>query len=177
MLKYQFQLSLVVLTLLVTSIGCGKQKPSDLPPLFPCKITVMQGGQPLPGASVTLFADGHQVRFTLGAVTDKNGVATIKTNIDWEGAPEGKYKVCIKKIVVPSSSGSNDDPSGQVGTEEYNKKLAEASAQVKSLVDSKFLRPRNTPASITVTSSGIDETVDVGAAVDEFWNDVSRTSG
>ena len=163
---------LIILSLFSFS-GCGgKKKPSDLPPLYPVMITVVQDGNPLEGATVSLIADGANVRFTTAGVTDKNGVATIKTDIDWPGAPAGKFKVCISKVVTPP-----DDPvDASLSYEEGRAKAKANLAQTKSMVNSKFLRPRTTPFAIEVTERGVTETLDVGAVVDDLWDNVTGGS-
>ena len=165
-----------ILVLVATSACNQKKKPADMPQLFPCEITVVQDGKPLEGATVNLTADGTSLRFTVAAKTDKNGVAKIKTDIDWPGAPAGKYKVCISKVVAPEVDNTTPIPSDPVEYAAYQKKLAESSAQTKSLVDSKYLRPHTTPESIEVTASGYKATIDVGPAVDQLWNNVSGSS-
>jgi len=168
-----FILIVLVVVLLVTSSACNKkQKPADLPPLHPVKLTVIQDGNPMEGATVSLIADGTNVRFTTAGVTGKDGVATIKTDAEWPGAPAGKYKVCIKKLVMPPE----DPADASLSFEERKAKAGARSDQTKSVVDSKFLRPRTTPLSIEVTENGVTETLDVGAAVDELWNSVLSSS-
>ena len=164
--------SLLLLSLFCFS-GCGgKKKPADLPPLYPVKLTVVQDGNPLEGATVSLIADGTNVRFTTAGVTDANGVATIKTDIDWPGAPVGKFKVCISKVVTPPEEPSD----ASLSYEERRAKAGARLAQTKSVVDSRFLRPRTTTLGIEVTESGVTETFDVGAAVDDLWDKVSGGS-
>ena len=172
-----FALSGITAVLLFVASGCGgKKKPADLPPLYPCEITVIQDGKPLEGATVSLNADGTSLRFTVAAKTDKVGVAKIKTDIDWLGAPVGKYKVCIRKVVAPATDTSEEIPSDPTAYAEYQKKLASQSAQTKSLVDRKYLRPHTTPVSIEVTESGFSDTIDVGTAVDDLWDNVTKSS-
>ena len=171
MKKYYF--SYLLLLSLFCFYGCdGKKKPADLPTLYPVKITVIQDGKPLEGATVNLVADGANVRFTTGSITDKNGVATIKTDRQWPGAPAGKYKVCIKKVVAPEA-----DPSeASLTHEEQQAKAAERGKQTKSLVNAKYLRANTTEFSINITESVVTETFDVGAAVDDLWDKVTGGS-
>jgi len=171
MKNYLF-VSMLCLSLVCFS-GCGgKQKPTDLPPLFPVKITVIQDGKPLEKAVVSLSADGTKVRFTIGGITDQNGVATLKTDGEWPGAPAGKYKICINKTVVPEPDPGED----ALSREEQNAKAAERNKLTKSVVNSKFSRPNSTTFSIEVTDSRVTETCDVGAAVDDFLNRISGGS-
>jgi len=170
-------LSASLLLVLLCFSGCGgEQKPADLPPLHPVVVTVIQDGMPLEGATVLLMPEGTSTRFSSGGVTDKNGVATIKTDAKYPGAPEGRYKVTIKKTVEPSTAPVDNS----LSYEEQQAKAADISKQTKSVVDSKFLKFGSTPFSIAVTSSGVTETLDVGAAVDDLWDKVlggSSSSG
>ena len=168
--------SLLIVSLLCL-FGCGgKKKPSDLPALHPVKLTVIQDGQPLEGATVNLVAEGRDVRFTTAGITDKNGVATIKTDIDWAGAPEGKFKVCISKVVAPSTTPVDTSLSFDEQRKQAMENQAARSAGTKSVVNSKFRKPNTTDFSIEVTEAGITETFDVGEAVDELWDKVSGGS-
>ena len=172
-----YTLSGFIFLALLIFCGCGgKKKPADLPLLHPCKITVIQDGKPLEGATVSLTAQGTPLRFTTAAITDKQGVAVIKTDIDWPGAPEGKYKVCIKKVVAPKTDSTENAPSDPAQYAEYQKKLAESSDLTMSYVDSKYLRPRTSPVEIEVKPGGFEDTVDVGPAVEQKWNDVTKSS-
>ena len=166
-------LHILLLLSLFCFVGCGgKKKPDDLPPLYPVKITVMQDGKPLERATVRLVADGSNTRFTTGSVTDKNGVAIIKTDGQWPGAPEGKYKVLVQKIVTPEADPSEDS----LSYEEQQVKAAERNKQTKSVVDSKFMNLKTTTLAIEVTTSGATETFDVGAAVNDPLDSVSSSS-
>jgi len=176
-----FAFAVIAVMLLVTTSACSqKKKPADLPQLYPCEITVIQDGQPLEGAIVGLIADGHNTRFPSAAISDNKGIAKIKTDSLWPGAPAGNYKVTISKTVLPVLDLPKEIPDATAdpkGYAEYRQKVGEMSGKTKSVVDQKFLRPNSTPESIEVTSSGYKGTIDVGAAVDELWENVSRSSG
>ena len=169
----------IAVVLLVASSGCnGKKKPADLPALYPCQITVMQDGKPLEGALVRLHSD-KSLRFTTSGVTDNQGVANIKTDVSWPGAPEGKYKVCVQKVVTSSAQDLPKEvpnpTTDRAGYAEYRKKAAEI-GKATSYVDKKFLRPNSTPVTAEVTTSGCTQTVDVGAAVNEPWDSLTKSS-
>lgn len=81
---------------LVVFVGCnGKKKPDGLPKLFPCSVTITQGGSPLEGATVSLFSDSSS--WGAAGTTNESGVAKIFTYGDFAGAPEGVYKVTVEK--------------------------------------------------------------------------------
>lgn len=162
-----------LLLALLSFSGCSnEQKPADLPTLHPVELTVIQDGKPLEGATVLLMPTGTSTRFSSSAVTDKSGVAAIKTDAKYPGAPEGKYKVCISKVVAPSAAHVDNS----LSYEEQQSKIAESAKQTKSVVDSKFLKFGTTTFSIDVTSTGVKETLDVGAAVDDLWDKVTGSS-
>ncbi len=145
--------------------GCGgPKKPSDLPELYPCKIKVIQDGQPLEGASVQLNDPASTSRFVVGGVTNAEGVAELKTDGKFKGAPAGKYKVLISKIFVPEIP-NEVPPEDPEAKKEYDKKINELNAQQADTIDVKFKRPTQTPAEIEVTSSGAEAEFDVGAKV------------
>ncbi len=150
---------------LASIVGCGgPKKPADLPELFPCSITIIQDGQPLEGASVQLNDPSSSSRFVVGGTTDEKGVAVIRTDGQYPGAPVGKYKVLVSKIYVPElpSEAPPEDPEAR---KEYDKKVQEMNAQQADTVDLKFKRPTQTPAEIEVTTAGAELTVDVGEKV------------
>ena len=92
-------ITLIVATLSVT--GCSNDsRPNDLPPLFPCKITITQEGTPLGGATVTLEPQGMEnTKYRSSSVTDDTGKAVLCT-YGFPGVPAGKYKVCVVKYVI-----------------------------------------------------------------------------
>ena len=154
---------LAIVTLGVFGCG-GPKKPSDLPELYPCKIKVIQDGQPLEGASVQLNDPEKTSRFVVGGVTDDKGVAEVKTDGKFKGAPAGKYKVLISKVFVPEIP-DEVPPEDPEARKEYDKKINELNAQQADTIDVKFKRPTQTPAEIEVTSGGVEAEFDVGATV------------
>lgn len=165
---------LVCSLVVVLALGCtqGPPRPADMPSLYPCQVKVIQDGKPLEGASVSLTAKDGNVRFTTAGITDKNGIAVIKTDINWEGVPEGKFYVCVSKVVTPDIVVSQEKPKSAAEFAAQDQERAKRAAQTKSVVDKKFLRPNTTPITVDVTRSGVNETVDVGAAVAERLDDV-----
>ncbi|MDR0870599.1 MAG: hypothetical protein LBN39_07375, partial [Planctomycetaceae bacterium] len=79
--------------------GCNG-KPSDVPKLFPCKITVKKEATPIVGANVILGSDVAGSMWASSGTTDSSGVAKIHTNrLKWqsEGIPAGEYTVVLSK--------------------------------------------------------------------------------
>jgi len=155
---------------LVCFAGCGgPQRPADLPDLYPVRITVVQDGQPLEGATVIMMAEDTPLRFAIAGITNSSGVATIHTDIDWPGAPAGRYLATVRKVVAPTADMSLDYEAQQAAA-------AAAAGQTRSLVNSKYLRFNTTDLRVEVTSSGATATFDVGPAVDELWDNVAGGS-
>lgn len=169
-------LSLAFVAASVVAFGCGgPKKPADLPELHPVKITVVQDGQPLEGATVTLAPNDASMRFVVGYKTDKSGVAEIRTQGEWKGAPAGTYKVLISKVDVKDTSELGPPPTDPDAKKEYDAKLAELSGQSADTVDPKYGKANTTPEEIEVAAGGVEKTIDVGAKVSVTF-DESRPS-
>jgi len=92
-------ISFILVAALMT--GCAKDnRPSDLPPLYPCAITITQDGSPLVGATVHLVpVAAENAKYQASTVTDEKGKAVL-TTYGFDGVPAGRYKVCVWKTVV-----------------------------------------------------------------------------
>ena len=158
-------LSVLFALAVVTFCGCNRvEKPADLPELYPCKISVIQDGQPLEGATVILADEASQLRFSVGGVTNAQGVVEVKTDGKFVGAPAGKFKVLISKVFVPEMD-LGTPPEDPVAKAEYDKKVQEFNSQQADTVDTNYKSFGTTPASIEVTTAGAEASFDVGAKV------------
>lgn len=94
----------LTLTLSVFS-GCGGQKlPDGFPKVYQVTVNVVQDGKPLEGANVLFYAeDEANSRWGIGGCTDATGNAIMAVNGKYKGAPAGKYKVTVTKIVTESN--------------------------------------------------------------------------
>jgi len=93
MKKYFF---LIVLFLIC---GCSK-KPGDVPKLYPCQVTVMNGTSPIADADVILGITNESLMCSTSGRTNSSGVAVIQTSrLAWRGngAPAGEYIITISK--------------------------------------------------------------------------------
>lgn len=161
---------------LAAVVGCGgPKKPADLPDLYPVKITVIQDGQPLEGASIMLNDPSLQVRFVMGGQTDAKGVAEIKTDGQFPGAPAGEFKVTVRKTTKPEIT-DEVAPSDPAERAEWEKKQAEISAQMADTVDLKFGDMSKTPETITVAPGGVEKTIDVGEKVNIPFSESRKSS-
>jgi len=82
--------------------GCAKNdgRPADLPPLFPCEITITQEGTPLSGATIVLESFGEtKVTYFPSGITNESGKAVLST-YGFNGVPAGTYKVTARKTIV-----------------------------------------------------------------------------
>ncbi len=97
------KISLVIVTLLglvfMTQFGCGgPKKPSDLPKLYSCTLTVTQDGSPLAGATVLLFSEDKSLnKWNISGITDASGVVKMNTH-NFKGVPVGNYIVTVTKV-------------------------------------------------------------------------------
>jgi len=124
----------------ITKVTLRPEK--TLPDLFPCKITITQGGRPLEDATVQLVPEKDAFDFDFPwyiiGKTDANGTAKIFTHTDHAGAPAGKFKVLVSKIDEESS-------------------MRYVKAEYGDLA--------KTPHSITITRGINEATFDVGEAI------------
>jgi len=161
---------------LIAVVGCGgPKKPADLPELYPVKITVIQDGQPLEGASVMLNDPSLKIRFVMGGQTDAQGVAEIKTDAQFPGAPAGEFKVTVRKTTEPETS-DEIAPTDPAERAEWEKKQAELANQMADTVDLKFGDMAQTPETITVGPGGAEKTVDVGEKVNVPFSESRKSS-
>jgi hypothetical protein len=138
--------------------GCGDStRPTDLPKLYSCKITVTQDGKPLEGATVTLLAKTPSKYGVSSATTDVSGTAVLCT-YGFNGVPLGEYGVTITKIGVEDAKESK--------TIEVNP--IQIGGKVYSYDDAVFGDENNPPHTIMVTEKGATETFGVGMPVRIF---------
>lgn len=154
-----------VVTLLLT--GCGEKRPEGMPPLTPCELTVTQENAPLAGATVSLIPADGMAQWNVVSITDEKGVAKILTNGQYNGAPEGNYKIIIIKIEMEAQTGAAVPKPGEPGYDEAVANLGnKPSAKRYFLIDKKFTNPASTPLSIEIKGSApIKQNLDAGKAV------------
>jgi len=79
-------------------VSCSK--PSDLPGLVSCEITVTNGGTPVDNVRVSMKDESSAGSWSIHGTTNPSGVAkmsTTYTRYTGSGVPVGKYKVAVSK--------------------------------------------------------------------------------
>ncbi|MBQ1278652.1 MAG: carboxypeptidase regulatory-like domain-containing protein [Thermoguttaceae bacterium] len=155
------------LAALASAVGCGQKLPDGMPKLNPTTIKVIQDGQPLADAMITLQSADGSSKWSSGGTTDATGVATIVTHGQYKGAPTGKYKVAVSKTVgegTPPPPKPYDAESERV----YNEYIASGATYTEFfVVDPQFRLVDTTPLELEVVDGKNDLEVNVGEAVHE----------
>ncbi|MDR1385335.1 MAG: hypothetical protein LBJ67_16015 [Planctomycetaceae bacterium] len=98
---------LIGLLMFVWCLGCGKKLPEGMPPLQSCTLIMLQDGKPVDDVLVRLYPmDKSLSKWTVGAISQKNGEAVLKTLGQYNGAPAGKYKVTAMKTLIQDVEGA-----------------------------------------------------------------------
>ena len=134
--------------------GCFQKLPPDLPKLYPCEVQVLMKGEPLADAFVGFAPD--EGKWSAMGTTDEKGTTMLKTNFQYEGVPQGSYKIIITKIIEKTTriDASHADPD----VEGSGRTVMEV-----SLLDDCFKTEKETPLSFTV------EAKKKNAVVFEVW--------
>jgi len=153
---------IIPLMLVVFTIaGCAKNdgRPKDLPPLFPCEITITQEGNPLSGATIALESFGEaKTTYLPSGITDESGKAVLST-YGFKGAPADMYKVTVRKTVVEDVK--------QV-TDGYGDLVNDGGVEYRT-VERQYSYPDTTPHEIEVTTGKgtTQASFDVGKPIKE----------
>ena len=97
--------SIVLLSLaicLLSCLGCSPSVPA-LQNLSPVEIQVVRDGNPVEGIQVVLYSEEPQGAVGCNALTDRRGVAVLKTSVQTKaakGVKPGAYKVVFTKNVA-----------------------------------------------------------------------------
>ncbi|MDD3468541.1 MAG: hypothetical protein PHE53_01010 [Thermoguttaceae bacterium] len=144
---------IMVLGLLLI-VGCGgKPTPEGFPDLVPCQVEVIQDGKPLAEATVGFVSD--QLQWAVGGVTNEQGVAQMYTHGDFEGSPEGDFRVTITKTVIEGAPTPE-----QLASPSFSGRGGEAF----DYVDLQYKDPKNTPFQVKVSGT-TREKFDVGKPI------------
>ena len=159
---------LLLLTLSVVFFvpGCQEKTPEGFPKLIKnASVTVIQDGNPLADAKVTLYSDDPAIKWTIGGKTDANGAAKLVTHGQYPGAPAGTFQVTVSKREEPQYQNQTPAP-GQSDAEFMAARAAE-NLSAYQLVDLSYGQRKTTKAVVEISDSNPGGTVDVGKAVRE----------
>ena len=136
----------------VLVVGCSQQlRPDGFPPLYPATVLVIQDGQPLGGAMISLYrADDSPQKWGIFGITNSNGRAVLLTHGTHSGVPEGEYVVTVtKQEEVEISSRAESTV-----TESFTR------------VEEQYVDPKKSPLRIHIQKKGKNyEEIDVGKPV------------
>jgi hypothetical protein len=160
------KITFFLLLLIFLCWGCNG-RPTDIPEVFPCKITVRNGTASIAGASVTLGLEQGSNTWSSSGITDTSGVAEIKTvHLNWKGTgvPTGKYIVIIAKEPDTSSLTTKDYESMSMDERErYSLEMEKKIAALPREVPIKLSQFTTSPLRITV-ENGKENTLNVDVA-------------
>lgn len=154
MLKISLELSFVIIFALALTAGCGgKKRPSDMPDIYSCQITITQENAPLEGATVLFVSDDPALaHWSVGGKTDEKGKAIMKTHAAFIGAPAGTFTVILsKEELIP-----NGEPKIVRG-EKMTPPMT-----LYSLIDPKFTTKEKSPLKITIEKKKNEQTFEIG---------------
>jgi hypothetical protein len=158
MRKFTFIVAAIIVISTLAS-GCSRNddRPTDLPSLFPCTITVTQDGVPLAGATVSLVSS-TEAKYRSSSITDEKGNASMIT-YGFPGVPEGKYKVTVRKEIMDDMVYGENQSTGE--------KNALIRYKTYRTVDPTYSSANHSPYEIEITNSKrrTQQTFDVGKAV------------
>jgi hypothetical protein len=132
-----------LLGILVFFAGCGSKLPDDLPKLYPAQIEVTAGSEKLAGAIVTLSLIGSGGE-SVGGVTGADGIAKLHTRGLYDGAPVGKYKVCVNWVVLDA------EPTGTQPESKRHNEQIEREIIGRSGLEPGYGDRKNTPLEVEI---------------------------
>lgn len=144
--------------------GCGKSdRPDDLPPLNPCKLTIVQEGKGLADAFVSMYSTDPTFKWVVAGNTDAQGVVQPTTHSRFPGVPVGDYKIVVSKIERSDQGNRSLVPDGEQSS-------GQKSVEIFQLVEKKFSDVSTTPLTLSIQKGSNAQTFDVGKPVREKNN-------
>ena len=130
-----------------------------MPPLVDCTITLKYSdGKPAQDVTVVLTPVSQGLdKWPSAGKTDASGKAKIVTYGQYPGAPEGEYKIVLKKIEIVGEVNSEDGTARQTEPIEYY-----------SLVGADYTTPETTPLTLTVGKKAVSENFEIGEEAREL---------
>jgi len=153
--------SLVALSgILIFFVGCGSNLPDDLPKLYPAQIEITAGDEKIAGAIVTLSLIGGGGE-SVGGGTDADGIAKLYTRGLYDGAPAGKYKVCVNWVVMDAgAAGQKPVPTDPDELKRYNEQI-EREGVGRSGLEPGYGDRKNTPLEVEIVKGNNSLSIEV----------------
>ena len=133
-MKNLYCAALVVLSLAVVA-GCSG-KPKGFPKVTKCEIVVVDGGTPIEGVEISMFAETPISGALVGGKTDANGKCVVQTtfaNFVAPGAPDGSYAVALVKDPVPTMPELTIEEMADMSQKEISDYRAERDAEIANM--------------------------------------------
>jgi len=156
-----FTVYCLLITIILSLSGCGgPAKPAGFPPLYPVSLKVMQEGQPLVDAAVSLRIADNSMTWSIGGRTDEQGIAVLWTHGKFRGAPAGTFKVAVEKVV-------NEGEKEMLEAADRGDTATAAKIPVNSyaFVKDEYTSIEKTPIEIEITKKSKMIEVDAGSIV------------
>ena len=147
------------MTLVLSGCG-GDQRPPGFPKLYPVSLKVMQEGQPLSEAAISLRKADHSIMWSIGGRTDEQGVVVLWTHGKFRGAPEGRFKVTVEKVI-------NEGEAEMIQALDRGDQATAKKIQVNSysFVKDEYNSVEKTPVEIEITRNSQVIDIDAGPAI------------
>ena len=152
----------MLLLAVLFALGCGDPRPAGMPKLYPASMVVTLEGQPLEGAMILLHPeDAANAPWGPAGQTDSSGIAELRTNARYDGAPLGEYKVVVTKIVMPPHPHPEWEnlPEGDPNRRKYI--AIQDTLRPIEIVDPKYGMVSDTPLRVEITAKGKTYPVEV----------------
>ena len=145
--------------------GCSKVRPSNMPPLAPCKIKVHDGGSPRANIAVFFQRVEGQGGWSLNGQTGADGIAiaqTVAGAFEAKGIPHGTYRITLGERIElpPELSGGVDPGMSEQQRREIMDKVEKFFAENRTL-PAILCDASKSPLEISVTASGAELDVDI----------------
>jgi len=158
-MNYRLLTSAIFLLSAVLFAGCSKV-PAGMVPVYPCKVKITKGGDPVPDLGVALSpGDSSLGSYSMGGNTNASGVAEIGTvfgSYITRGAPAGEFQVTIVEVPkLPDELNLSPEQLSRLSGPEmdaHNAKVSAARAAFKRSIPLSFAGA-NSPLKITVAES------------------------
>ena len=148
---------LIVGLLLAGMVGCG----GEPDPPVPVSGTVLLGGKPVDGATVTFLPSTGSGRSASGK-TDSSGAFSLTTNKTNDGAKPGDYVVTIAKVEAKGGGASGVDISSGDYGDAYSQGMSAAASNttnkmLKDALPAKYGDPKQSGLTRTVVKGEPNE--------------------